>query len=156
MTSGVSSDPDCINSESFQGLLRLARAEASMDLRTASVLAHHLALERELIIVLQRLIPHIEPLIDQPFTIKVDMLECVWTFGGSVELARALRRYNDLRNSLAHGHPKAAIDQKQKRLEQAVSKLSGHELDWGIRGSAAYLIGYLNSPADDVIDLAQT
>ncbi len=142
-----------ISSASVQGLIRLAKAEEHMDARTYEVLAHHLALERELLIVLARLVADARPFAKDSFgfAAKVDALESLWTFGGAGPLATALRRFNDLRNSLAHGHSKEAIDKKEASLRFATIALVGedHGLDWTIKGSAACIMGYMNSPADD-------
>ena len=146
---------DTENSETIRGLIRLARAEKDMDERTTAVLAYHLALEREVMIVLGRLLPSATPVVDLPFAHKISLLESLWTLGGHRELAAALRRYNDLRNALAHGDLKEEIDVKQAKLERSCGRLSGHQIAWGIRGAAALLIGYLNSPADDELDLTQ-
>ena len=142
-----------ISSASIQGLIRLAQAEDHMDARTYEVLSYHLALERELLIVLARMVTDARPFIKDSFgfAAKVDALESLWTFGGARPLAKALRRFNDLRNSLAHGHSKEAIDMKEASLRSATIALVGeeHGMDWTIKGSAAYLMGYMNSPADD-------
>lgn len=95
-----------VDYDGFAGLNRLTDAERTVDRRAAVILTFHAALEREIDIVLAALLPRPEKLKKGfGFANKIDVLAAAWK--GEREagdrLHLVLRRFNDLRNSVAHG-----------------------------------------------------
>jgi hypothetical protein len=77
-----------------------------MDPRAATILACHVALEREIIVVLGRLLPYPDRLRNLGFIQKVQVLNAAW-IGDEMagdNVAAALGRFNDLRNTIGHGN----------------------------------------------------
>ncbi|KQM57142.1 MULTISPECIES: hypothetical protein [unclassified Sphingomonas] len=95
-----------VDYDGFAGIHRLAEAEATIDQRSAVILTYHAALEREIDVVLSGLLPRPEKLRKNlGFANKIDVLAAAWRgepeAGDNLHLV--LRRFNDLRNSVAHG-----------------------------------------------------
>ncbi|MDV3456351.1 hypothetical protein RZN05_05100 [Sphingomonas sp. HF-S4] len=90
----------------FEGLYRLLGAVDGIDPRAATILACHLALEREVVIVLNKLLPYPDRLRNLGFVQKVQVLNAAWQ--GDEEagdrICAALNRFNDLRNAVGHGN----------------------------------------------------
>lgn len=84
----------------------MVRAEATVDQRAAVILTFHAALEREIDVVLAALLPHPDKLKKGfGFANKIDVLAAAWKGDSEAgdRLHLVLRRFNDLRNSVAHG-----------------------------------------------------
>lgn len=95
-----------VDYDGFAGLNRLTDAERTVDQRAAVILTFHAALEREIDVILAASLPRPEKLKKGfGFANKIDVLAAAWK--GDLEagdkLHLVLRRFNDLRNSVAHG-----------------------------------------------------
>ena len=105
-----------VDYDGFAGIHRMAEAEATVDQRSAVILTFHAALEREIDVVLASLLPRPDKLKKGfGFANKIDVLAAAWR--GDPEsgdkLHLVLRRFNDLRNSVAHGD---ALDEVERWL----------------------------------------
>lgn len=109
-----------VDYDQFAGLGRLAEAAASIDARAAVILTYHAALEREIDIVLDKLLPRYDRLPRRRFGYghKIDILNMAWA--GNTEagdrLFQVLFRFNELRNAVAHGDRTELVDQKLAEL----------------------------------------
>jgi len=95
-----------VDYDSFAGIYRMAEAEATIDLRSAVILTYHAALEREIDVVLATLLPRADKLRRNfGFANKIDVLAAAWKgeHEAGDRLHLVLLRFNDLRNSVAHG-----------------------------------------------------
>ena len=141
-----------IDYDRLAGLRRLGEAKAKLDDRAGTILTYHAALEREMDIVLARLLPRSDRLKGLGFGHKLSVLHAAWR--GSDEagdkLCHALFRFNELRNAIAHGDRAKEVDEKFTLLAEAfdailpgVAEIGDAEL------IAAGLVGYL---ADEPLD----
>ncbi|MFV0623779.1 hypothetical protein ACBY01_07190 [Sphingomonas sp. ac-8] len=108
-----------VDYDAFAGIHRMAQAEATVDQRAAVILTFHAALEREIDVVLGGLMPRAERIRHFGFGQKIDVLAAVWEGDeeAGAKLHMVLRRFNDLRNSVAHGD---AIDNVERFLGRLV------------------------------------
>lgn len=108
-----------VDYDAFAGIHRMAQAKATVDQRAAVILTFHAALEREIDVVLAGLMPHAERIRHFGFGQKIDVMAAVWKGDeeAGMQLHLVLRRFNDLRNSVAHGD---AIDKVERFLGRLV------------------------------------
>lgn len=95
-----------VSYDGFAGIHRMAEAGATVDQRAAVILTFHAALEREIDVVLAALLPRPDKLkTNFGFANKIDVLAAAWKGEPDAgdKLHLVLRRFNDLRNSVAHG-----------------------------------------------------
>lgn len=114
-----------VDYDGFAGIHRIAQAEGTVDQRTAVIVTFHAALEREIDVVLAALLPRPEKLKKSfGFANKIDVLAAAWKGDPDAgdRLHLALRRFNDLRNSVAHGD---AIDEVDKFLTKLIDAYRG-------------------------------
>lgn len=133
----------------LEGLLRLGEASEQLHELTAEVIAFHAAIEREVLIVLERLAPHPEHLARIGHVNRLHVLQALWkgTAEAADQLALALLRFSELRNSVAHSAPTADVERNLDRLRKAVGQLLGEDLAGATVGAlSAGIIGFL---ADD-------
>ena len=105
-----------VDYDGFAGISRMAEAEATVDQRSAVILTFHAALEREIDVVLAGLLPRPDKLKKGfGFANKIDVLAAAWKGDPDAgdRLHLVLRRFNDLRNSVAHGD---AIEEVERWL----------------------------------------
>lgn len=105
-----------VDYDGFAGIHRMAQAEATIDQRAAVILTFHAALEREIDVVLAALLPRPDKLKKGfGFANKIDVLAAAWKGDPDAgdRLHLVLRRFNDLRNSVAHGD---AIEEVERWL----------------------------------------
>lgn len=105
-----------IDYDALEGLYRLAGALDELDARAAPIIASHIALEREVMILLERLLRRPEKVEKFSYSSKLDLLHATWV--GEDEAAEkviaALRCFGALRNAVAHGK----LEQVEPRLAQ--------------------------------------
>ena len=104
--------------DQFAGLHRLAEAARTIDQRAAVILTYHAALEREIDVVLERLLPQAKRLKRFGFGHKIDVLAAAWRGAPDAgdRLYDVLCRFNDLRNAVAHGDRADLIEGALTRL----------------------------------------
>lgn len=111
-----------VNYDGFAGIHRMAEAEATIDQRSAVILTFHAALEREIDVVLASLLTRPDKLKKGfGFANKIDVLAAAWKGdpGAGDKLHLVLRRFNDLRNSVAHGDAIEEVEQWLTKLLDA-------------------------------------
>jgi hypothetical protein len=86
--------------------VRVHLAIGRIDPRAATILACHIALERELWIVLERLLPRPDRLKNVGFVQKVQIMNAAWQgdWEDADRAAKALIAFNELRNAVSHGN----------------------------------------------------
>ena len=135
-----------INYDPIAGLQRLGEARAQLDERAGAILTYHAALEREIDIVLARLLPRSDKLRGLGYGHKLSVLNAAWRGldeAGDM-LCDALFRFNELRNAVAHGDRAHEVDQKLALLAEAFDKiLPGHADIRDVAPIAAGLVGFL-------------
>ena len=92
-----------------------------MDQRAAVILTFHAAIEREIDVVLAALLPRPDKLKRGfGFANKIDVLAAAWKGNADAgdRLHLVLRRFNDLRNSVAHGD---TIEEVERWLTKLIS-----------------------------------
>lgn len=99
----------------FEGMSRLRAAIGSIDLRALEVIACHSALERELDLTLDALLPYPEHITKFGFGQKVGVLSATCGHDLVKMIAPSLLAFNQLRNSVAHSD-KRKIEGDFKRL----------------------------------------
>ncbi len=116
--------------DSLEGILRVtASGEKQPNQFTADVLTYHAALELEMDNLLSLQLPRAEKLVDGKlgYTHKIAVLSASWR--GDPEdgdkLAKALVRFNDLRNSVAHNDLQKQIKVHLMKLKAATDALDG-------------------------------
>jgi hypothetical protein len=135
-----------VDYDQFAGLGRLAEAAAAIDERSAIVLAYHAALEREMDVVLSRLLPRPEYLRNLGFGQKLSVLAAAWKGAPSAgEIVYAvLFRFNELRNAVAHGDRPELVDQKLEELLSAYRNMvPGPTEGMKVEELAAGICGFL-------------
>lgn len=108
--------------DGFAGIHRMAEAEGTIDQRSAVILTFHAALEREIDVVLAGLLPRPDKLKKGfGFANKIDVLAAAWKGhpDDGDKLHLVLRRFNDLRNSVAHGDSIEEVDRWLAKLLDA-------------------------------------
>jgi len=111
-----------VNYDGFAGIHRMAQAEASVDQRAAVILTYHAALEREIDFVLAALLPRPDKLKKGfGFANKIDVLAAAWRGEPDAgdRLHLVMRRFNDLRNSVAHGDTIEEVERWLTKLLEA-------------------------------------
>lgn len=111
-----------VDYDGFAGIHRMAEAEGMVDPRVAVILTYHAALEREIDVVLAGLLPRPRKL--RPgfgFGNKIDVLAAAWKADpdDGDRLHLVLKRFNDLRNSVAHGDTKEEVEKWLGKLFDA-------------------------------------
>jgi len=142
-----------INYDRLAGLRRLGEAKAKLDDRAGAILTYHAALEREIDIVLSRLLPHADRMRGLGFGHKLSVLQAAWRGPEEAgdKLCHALFRFNELRNAIAHGDLAREVDGKLALLARALDAiLPGTAEITDVELIAAGLIGYL---ADEPLDI---
>jgi len=142
-----------IDYDKLAGLQRLGEARAKLDDRAGTILTYHAALEREMDIVLARLLPRADRLKGLGFGHKLSVLHAAWRGPEDAgdKLAHALFRFNELRNAIAHGDDAKKVDQKLASLAEAFDAiLPGAAEVGGVELIAAGLVGYL---ADEPLNI---
>ncbi|MFC3784678.1 hypothetical protein GGR90_003047 [Sphingopyxis italica] len=132
--------------DQFEGLRRLGQARAKLDDRAGIILTYHAALEREMDVMLARLLPRSEKLRGLGFGQKLSVLEAAWKGSADAgdKLGRALFRFNELRNAVAHGDRVKEVDEKLKLLTEAFDViLPGAAKVGDVELVAAGLVGFL-------------
>jgi hypothetical protein len=88
------------------GYLRLARAAEHIDEEASHILAFHAALEREIDLILMKLLPRSERLGSIGFANKIKILDAAWIASDEAaqNLCAVLVQFNELRNAVAHGN----------------------------------------------------
>lgn len=140
--------------DAFEGLKRLAEAGERLDIGVAEVLVYHLAVEREVALVVDRLAVYPEQLRTLSHANRLRVLGAFWRGpkdAGDL-LLNVLQRFNELRNSVAHGDPPGQIDAAKARLRAAFAVLlpgEGRD-EMPIPAIAAGLVGFLaDTPQED-------
>lgn len=142
-----------IDYDRLEGLRRLGEARAKLDDRAGTILTYHAALEREMDIVLARLLPRVDRLKGLGFGHKLSVLHAAWRGPEDAgnKLCHALFRFNELRNSVAHGDEAKKVDAKLALLAEAFdSILPGAAEITDVELIAAGLVGYF---ADEPLDI---
>jgi hypothetical protein len=95
-----------VDYDPFEGITRLHEVVDRLGRRAGVILTLHIALEREVVQILDRLLPFPDRLRNLGFTQKVQVLNAAWQgeerSGDLVSIA--LHRFNDLRNAVGHGN----------------------------------------------------
>lgn len=141
-----------IDYDRLEGLRRLGQAKAKLDDRAGTILNYHAALEREIDLVLARLLPRADRLRGLGFGHKLSVLDAAWRGPEDAgdKLCHALFRFNELRNAVAHGDDVKKIDDKLKLLAEAFDTiLPGAAEIADVELIAAGLVGYF---ADEPLD----
>lgn len=141
--------------DQFAGLHRLAEVTQKIDPRAAVVLAYHAALEREIDVVLARLLPHADKLRRFGYGHKIDVLAAAWR--GSPDagevLYTCLFRFNELRNAVAHGDRVDLVEHKLTALLDAYRRVNSDlPEDIQVDAVAAGIIGFMG---DDGVNAAR-
>jgi hypothetical protein len=125
----------------------MAEALANLDDRAAIILTCHAALEREVDVVLSRLLPRPDKLRNLGFANKITILNAAWRGPADAgdKLNAGLFRFNELRNAVAHVNAPAEIDARIAQLRAAFDQILP---DNGLEGNsieemAAGLIGFM-------------
>lgn len=111
-----------VDYDGFAGIHRIAQAEATVDQRAAVILTFHAALEREIDVVLAVLLPRPDKLKKGfGFANRIDVLAAEWKGDANAgdRLHLVLRRFNDLRNSVAHGDTIEEVERWLAKLLEA-------------------------------------
>lgn len=142
-----------IDYDRLEGLRRLGEARAKLDDRAGTILNYHAALEREMDIVLTRLLPRADRLRGLGFGHKVSVLHAAWRGPEEAgdKLCAALFRFNELRNAVAHGDEVEKVEAKLAMLAEAFDAIlpgAGEITD--VELIAAGLVGYF---ADEPLDI---
>ncbi|MBB5740982.1 hypothetical protein GGQ93_002717 [Brevundimonas aurantiaca] len=133
--------------DAFEGLKRLAEAGERLDIGVAEVLVYHLAVEREVALVVDKLAVYPDPLRSLSHANRMKVLGAFWR--GPKEAGEALltvlQRFNELRNGVAHGDPPRRIEAAKSRLREAFAVLlpGDDENQRTIPEIAAGVIGFL-------------
>lgn len=141
-----------IDYDRLEGLRRLGQAKAKLDDRAGAILNYHAALEREIDIVLARLLPRADRLRGLGFGHKLSVLHAAWRGPEDAgdKLCHALFRFNELRNAVAHGDDLKKIDQKLRMLAEAFDAiLPGTAEITDVELISAGMVGYF---ADGPLD----
>lgn len=144
-----------IDYDRLAGLQRLGEARAKLDERAGTILTYHAALEREMDIVLARLLRRAEKLRGLSFAHKISVLNAAWRGpddAGDI-FCHALFRFNELRNAVAHGDPPEEVDKKLALLAESFDAIlpgSGELRD--VEPIAAGMVGFL---ADEPLDASK-
>ena len=95
-----------VDYDAFEGLGRMAGVVEGLDPRAAAVIACHIALEREVMVVLERSVPRATYLSNLGYAQKVDVLAAAWAGedDDAAKVRAALLAYGTLRNRIAHGN----------------------------------------------------
>ena len=113
----------------LEPLLRLKAALDGMDPRTAEILALHAAIERELDSALKRALPKANRLYGLGFGHKISVWAAAQSHDDTVldQVTGVLLRFNELRNSVAHGDNRQKIDAAVGRLIGALPEDAPHK-----------------------------
>lgn len=125
----------------LSALRRLALVAGDMDLRTAEVVICHVAIEREVNLALAKLVPNPERLGGLPLAHGLKVLAALWTSSPSEHLAMLLRRWDELRNHMAHGRSSTETEKHLQRLKDAALATGVHGVAEGsitVVGLAAF------------------
>ncbi len=89
----------------YEGLHRVALAAENLNMEAVEVVTLHLALEREIEIVLSQLLARTNKLGQLGFINKAAVLHSTWrdSKGKADKLYKVLNDFNELRNAFAHG-----------------------------------------------------
>ena len=135
-----------VDYDQFAGLERLTEAAANINQRAAVVLTYHAALEREMDVVLGRLLPRSDRIRSFGFGSKVGVLGAAWKGNATAgeKVCEMLFRFNSLRNAVAHADQRDVVEQKLGRLLAAYREMvpgatEGLEID----ALAAGICGFL-------------
>ncbi len=106
-----------VDYDSGEGLGRLSAALDGLDPRMPAIIASHIALEREIMVVLGRTLRRAEYVKGLSYAQKVHVLAASWIGEDvdAVNVSAALIAFGELRNRVAHGN--------QERVEAAFKKL---------------------------------
>jgi hypothetical protein len=115
-----------------QAVGRLQVAEDHLDERAPMILTYHALLQQEMMFALARLIPSPEMLAGLGFKNLTKVLGAVWPLGHAIEgrdrVVAALTTFNELRNSIGHGHKRATVDAHLRKL---ATQVTGEDLEPG-------------------------
>jgi hypothetical protein len=89
------------------GFARLQAVRGGIDYRAPDILACHAALEHEVDLALEMLLPRPEHIAKLSFGNKIRVLQAASDSGWADGVAAALTCFNDLRNCIAHNDKKA-------------------------------------------------
>lgn len=113
-----------VDYDAWEGFTRLAVVLHGFDRRAAEIVGCHTALEREVVVVLERLLPRSGYVSDFSYRHKVSMLAATWK-GPDDEatlVEDVLSKYGTLRNRVAHGND-TRIDGAWRDLVTAYRRL---------------------------------
>ena len=129
---------------------RLQSGVASLDDRAHMILAMHASIERELDLALAAELPNPSALKRLGFGQKVGVWAAMQpgTADDIERLAAPLVRFNDLRNSVAHGDSTKKVDGCIASLVEAVPGTQGQEKSLTLWVVAGYIFGLLNVVED--------
>jgi hypothetical protein len=117
-----------VDYDAARGLERLLTALDGLDPRAPDILASHIALEREVEVVLERTLTGAHHLATLGYAQKARVLAACWA-GEKTDadnVLKVLLAFGELRNKVAHGNSEV-IDQKFKALQQAYLGLYPYE-----------------------------
>jgi hypothetical protein len=119
-----------VSYDALQGYERLTAVAERVDLEAAKILTVHVALEAEMDAVLSKILPRADRMRKIGFPNKVRVLEAAWV--GDPEAGdracAVLARFNDLRNSIAHGDREAQAGCR-KSLVSAYQQINNRARD---------------------------
>jgi hypothetical protein len=125
------------------GLARLLAALDGIDPRASDILASHIALEREVEVVLDRLLPRAEFLAGLGYAHKVKVLAAAWQ-GEEIDARNVfdvLMKFGTLRNKVAHGNTDV-LDQAYDELRTSYRRLAPDEEGSSVTDIAGGIISF--------------
>jgi len=125
------------------GLERLIGSLNGLDPRTPDIIASHIALEREIEVVLSRSLYRPHHIVNLNYAQKVRVLAATWK-GEDTDadhLLDALLKFGTLRNKVAHGNS-SLIDESFRHLRTAYQKLQPDEIGLSASDIAGGIIAF--------------
>jgi hypothetical protein len=131
----------------LEPLLRLKTALDGLDPRASEILALHAAIERELDWALMRALPKANRLYGLGFGHKISVWAAAQRHDDKIldQLIGVLLRFNELRNSVAHGDNRQKVDAAVRRLIGALPEDAPHKEKAEVGYAAAFVFGALNA-----------
>ncbi len=107
-----------------QAMGRLEDAEQHLDERAGLILTYHALLQQEIMVALARLIPSPEMIAGVGFANLTKVLGAVWPLNHSIasrdSVVAALTTFNEMRNSVSHGHKRVKVDAFLRKLAKQI------------------------------------
>jgi hypothetical protein len=131
----------------FAPLARLKAALDDLDSRASEILALHAAIEKELDLALEACLPKAERLWGLGFAQKLSVWFAAQRVDGpEIQIAvNVMKRFNELRNRVAHPGSQADVDAAIRRLTESLPEQAPHRSVADPKLAAAFIMGILNS-----------